>query len=480
MINIKKRLNKIPFEAKASIAYTISSILQNSISFITLPLFTRLLTKEEYGQYSVYASWCAVLVIFLTLNLQFGSFSKAMIKYENTRNQYIASIQGIALLLSGLFLVIYLPFSKYWNKLFDLPTEIMILMVAEILANMAISLWSGKKRFEYKYKSIVVVTLVISFLAPLSAYLMVINSQEKGYARIIGCSAVTVVIGFFFFVYNIIKGKKIFQKEYWKYALNFNLPLLIFYISQVIFNHSDRLMINHFCGKGKAAMYGVAYSLALVLTFVLNAVNNSYVPWFYQRIKDKKVEDNKKISIVITILMAILLQGVIWITPEFIGIMAGKTYLDAIWVVAPVATSLLLLLYTQLFANVLFYFEEKKLLIIGSFLAAVLNIVLNIIFIPMFGFVAAGYTTLISYIVFAICNYFAMLWAIRDVQWIKKAYSISGLIIVFFAFIILSVVAQLLYDMVLVRYTVIVLVLAFLLLKHQFVIKTIREILNLK
>lgn len=481
MINkIKKRINGIPLEARVSVAYTVSSILQNSISFITLPLFTRLLSKEEYGQYSVYSSWYAILVIFLTLNLPYGSFSKAMVKYEDKRNQYIASAEGIGIVLSCIFLIIYLPFAKYWNKIFELPTLIMVLMVMEVMANMAIALWSGKKRFEFKYIGVISVTLLISFLAPCSAYLMVMHSEDKGYARIFGYSGVTVAIGAVFLIYNIAKGREIFNKEYWKYALSFNIPLLIYYISQVIFNQSDRIMISHFWGKGKAAMYSVAYSLALVLTFVLNAINNSYVPWFYQKIKEQKEADNRKISLMIAILIAVLLEGVIWIAPEFIYIMAGEAYYEAIWVVAPVAASFLLLFYTQLFVNVLFYFEEKKLLVFSSVLAALLNILLNLICIPTFGFVAAGYTTLFSYLVFAVCNYYAMLWAIRNYQQLKKAYSIGGLLGILAAFLLLSTIALLLYNQPIIRYSIIGLVLLFLLVNYHKVIIITKNILNFK
>ena len=61
---------------------------------------------------------------------------------------------------------------------------------------------------------------------------------------------------------SMAKGKKCFNKEYWRYALSFNLPLVPYYLSQIIFNQSDRLMINSMTGKGEAAMYGVAYQLA--------------------------------------------------------------------------------------------------------------------------------------------------------------------------------------------------------------------------
>ena len=86
-------------------------------------------------------------------------------------------------------------------------------------------------------------------------------------------------------------------------------------------------MISHMVGTDKAAIYGVAYSLAIVLTFVLNAINNSYVPWLYVKIKEKNLSANQKVSLGIAGFMAVILSGVIWLAPEVILIMAGKQYL---------------------------------------------------------------------------------------------------------------------------------------------------------
>ena len=81
MVNkIKSKWNNIPLTVKVSAAYAICSILQRCLSFITMPIFVRLLTTEQYGMYVVYQSWNSILTIFITLNLAFGSFSKAMIK----------------------------------------------------------------------------------------------------------------------------------------------------------------------------------------------------------------------------------------------------------------------------------------------------------------------------------------------------------------------------------------------------------------
>lgn len=479
MINaVKEKWRKIPLTVKVSTSYAVCSIFQRCLSFITLPLFTRLLTTEQYGQYTVYSSWQGILMIFLTLNLAYGSFQTAMVKFEDERAEYIASIQGICIMLSCIFLAVYLPYRSIWNKLFELPTFFVLLMVSEIIFSTSTQLWMGRKRFEFKYKSVVAITLLTSILSPVVAFVLVSISTEKGYARILGYAVINILIGMCIFIFNCSKGKRIYNKKFWKYAIGFNVPLLAYYLSQIIFNQSDRIMISHMTGKSNAAMYGVAYNFAMILTFVLNAINGSYVPWMYGKIKDNKEEDNKSISIILVILMALMILCVIWYAPEIIKIMAGSQYKSAVYVVAPVAMSLLLLFYCQLFINVEFYYEEKKMLVYGSVGAAVINIVLNYLFIPKYGFVAAGYTTLISYIIFALSNCYTMRFAVRKRKLTENLYNYKALLLIFIVFMLSGFLGVSLYDYLLIRIVITVLILGVLLLfKDKFIdaLKKIKE-----
>ena len=440
--------------ARVSTAYAVCSILQRCLSFITLPLFTRLLTTEQYGQLTIYLSWEGILTLFLTLNLAYGSFSTAMVKFENDREGYISSIEGICLALSGIFLVIYLPFRNFWNYWFQLPTNLILLMIVELLCTTAILLWKGKKRFEFKYVSVITVTLLMSVIAPIVAFFLVIHAEEKGYARIIGFALVHIVVGGSFFIFNAIRGKKIFDRTYWKYALGFNIPLLAYYLSQIVFNQSDRIMISHMVGTDKAAVYGVAYHLAMVLHFVLNSINNSYVPWYFGKIKEGKMRENQSVSLAIAGLMALLLLGIIWLTPEIVQIMAGSQYMEAIYVVPPVALSLLLLFYSQLFINVEFYYEEKKKLVKASVGAAIANFVLNLVFIRWFGFIAAAYTTLISYLLFAFANNRAMKEVLTNKGIKDEGFSYKGLVGLFIVFTTVAYIGVGLYDFFIPRITV--------------------------
>lgn len=420
--------------------------------------------------------WYGVLFIFLTLNLGEGSFSTAMVKYEKDRDGYISSVEGICIMLSLIFMVIYLPFHQLWNRLFELPTGCVCLMVAEILGATAIQMWSGKKRFEFRYKATLGLVLGISVLSPVTAYFLVINSDERGYARIIGYSAVHAVIGWTVLIFNLVKGRKIINKEYWKYAFGFNIPLLIYYLSQVIFNQSDRIMISHMVGTDKAAIYGVAYSLATVMIFVINAINSSYVPWYYGNLDKGRQNNNRYVSTGLSVMIGVMLLGVIWFAPEIIKIMAGEQYYEAIYVVPPVAISLLLLFYSQLFINVEFYYEQKKKLIGASVSAALINLVLNLIFIDIFGFVAAAYTTLASYIVFAFLNYRAMKQVIDEVSAEDEGYSYKALILIFLGLCVLSAVGALLYELFLVRLMILAVVCAAVFIKRRYFIDLFRQI----
>lgn len=446
-----KKWNAMPVAVKASVVYTVCSILQKCLSFLTMPLFTRLMTTAQYGQYMVYTSWSSIFTIFITLYLAFGCFNTAMVRFEKDSDRYIAAIQGICTVLAAVFLAIYLPFRTFFNELFELPTALVLLMVAEIVMTFSLSCWYGKLRFSFRYKPVAVVTLLIAVLSPLLAYFLVTASPEKGYARIFGYGLVIIAFGGAIYIRNLLRGKSFFHKKYWRYALSFNVPLIPYYLSQVVFNQSDRIMISHFSGQDKAGIYGVACTLALMLNFVLNAVNDAYVPWLYRNLKAKTTADSPKVAGFIALLMAVLLLGVIGLAPELIALLAGKEYAQAVWAVGPVAVSVLLLFYSQLFINIQFYYEQKGMLVFASLGAAVLNIVLNALLIPVFGFLAAAYTTLASYLVFAGANYWTMRRTLKKQAVQEKLFDMRGLSMILAAFAALSAAAMALYDYLIIR-----------------------------
>lgn len=117
-------------------------------------------------------------------------------------------------------------------------------------------------------------------------------------------------------------------------------------------------------------------------------------------------------------------------------------------------------------------------LVYGSIGAAVLNIVLNYLLIPIFGFVAAGYTTFISYIVFALSNYFTMKLILKKKKLPDNMYDYKALLCLFIVFMIVGVVGVALYGNLIVRIIVTIFVFILMILnRDKFIValKSIKE-----
>lgn len=463
-MKVLEKYKSLSVEVKASTAYTICSILVKCLSLITLPIFTRIMSTEEYGLSTVYASTAAIVVIFTSLQLPYGTLSTAMIKFKEDRTGYLSTLCTISTILTLLYFAICFAFKDFFVRWLNIPFLLIIFMGIEMLFTTARTAWMGWQRFEYKYKSVVIVTLAVSVLSVVVSLIVVLNADDKGLARVLSNAFVGIIVGLCIYIYLIFKGKKPFNNQYWKFALSFNIPLIPYYLSQVVFNQSDRLMIDNICGRTDAAIYGVAYSLATILTFVVTSIHSSYTPWIFERIDRKELKANRRVSLILSSGIAFMLLGIIALAPEVVMIMAGEKYMSAIWVVPPVAMSVLLLYYADLFDCLLFFYESKIFLAIAAIVSAAVNVILNAVFIPVFGFVAAAYTTLASYFILASVDYLYMLRICKQHDIDKNLYSIKGLIGVFIIFAGLGFLAMSLYNLPLIRYSIIAVVFGFLIM----------------
>ena len=101
------RVKQLSPAVKASLCFAVFSMLQKGISLITVPLFTRLLTTEQYGQFTLYQSWLSLVTIFATLYLYYGVFNNGMTKYKQDRQRCIAAMQGLSTVATLVVFAVY-------------------------------------------------------------------------------------------------------------------------------------------------------------------------------------------------------------------------------------------------------------------------------------------------------------------------------------------------------------------------------------
>ena len=107
----------------------------------------------------------------------------------------------------------------------------------------ALELWSAQQRFDYKYKKFVALTMAMSVVSILVGVIAVVTASYKVEARVFSDVGIKAIFSGIVFVLIFITGKCFYSKEYWKYSIAFNLPLIPHYLSNYILNQSDRVMI---------------------------------------------------------------------------------------------------------------------------------------------------------------------------------------------------------------------------------------------
>lgn len=472
MMSHYKNLSK---PVKATFWFTICSFIQKGIVLLTTPVFTRLLTEEEYGLYSVYITWSGIFSLFATLNLYASGFSNAMLKYEKERNEYTSAMVGLTCVSSIICFLLYFLCEDYLQDIVQLPGYLMLFMMSDVFFAGIFSLWAQQRRFEFDYRNLIIITLLFSILSPATGILFIHLSSNHLGARIISNSFVSAVLYGVVLIWILSKSLKVYDKKYWKYALGFAIPLIPHYLSQMVLNQADRIMISDMCGMEYAAYYSVAYNVAYVLQILIASVNTSFAPWMYQSIRDTKNQEIRNLSFKLALLFAVVVIIPILLGPEIIKILATEEYYMAKWVIPPVALSVYYSFLYNMFSCVEFYYESKLFIMIGSIAIAVINIILNAIALPVFGFVVAGYTTLICYILYSWIHFLFMKIVIKRNGMKETLFQGKQLLILSVLCTIIGLLLNVLYNGWVMRYIILALVIIGLFINRTKIIKLVKE-----
>lgn len=462
---------------KASLWFALCGFLQKGISMLTTPLFTRVMTEAEYGQFATYNSWFSILQIIVSLNLAAGVYTRGLVKNEKDADRFSGTMLGLSTTCIAVWAVIYGLLHNVINNFTQMSTILMCALFADIWAHAAFQFWSNRERVSYRYKKLILVTLSYVILRPALSLVAVfwVNTELQMEARVIATVLVNLALftGLYFSIFK--KGRHFFSEKYWVYALKFNLPLIPHYLSQVVLNQSDRIMINDICGESFAAYYSVAYTLAMVLQILNTSISGTMNPWIYKSIRDGKTDRIAKTSYAVLVLIAAANFVVVAAAPEILHILAPSNYQAAMWVIPPVTVSVYFMFLYNLFATFEYYFEKTRYVMIASLSGAVLNIVLNMIFIRIFGFVAAGYTTLVCYILYAAAHYLFMSKVCKKELPDKKIYNPIIILVIGAALIICSGATMLVYNFAIVRYLLVTAIGLAAIIFRKRIIKTVKE-----
>ena len=386
---------------KAGTFYFIGNIFDKAVAFITIPIFTELLCKEDYGVVTTYLSWSGILAVIITLSLG-NSIRTAVVDYADDKDGYMSSIFTLGTInafvmtaVAGVFAIIA-----------DIDIIVVLLCCAHSFAYSIIVAVQWRYMMDLKYlQRTLLQCLPNLFIIIASIVLILILKEDKYMGRIYAYAIIMFAIGIGLLSYYFAKGRTFYKKEYWRYALSFSAPIIFHSLSTVILSQADRTMITWLKDAGETGIYGLAYQFGMVPLVLTTTFENIWIPWFTEKMESNdKTSINKRVVPYVN-LVGIACVGIMLVAPEVLKFMTPDEYSSAIYMITPVIVATYLMFLATVSLDLEYYKKKTKMIAMNTVVAAIVNIILNFIFIPLYGGLAAAYTTVASYLVSFFMHY---------------------------------------------------------------------------
>ena len=454
MKKLFEKLKSLPAGVKASVAFFLASVVTKGIAYIVTPIYTRILSPEVYGQTTIFTTWLEIFGIVAMFSLSAGVFNNGMVDHPEKRDEFSFSMLVLSNIITLFFSILLLSLYPFIQEFIGLDYAFIFLMCVVFLFQPAYNFWSARQRYELKYKASIFWTILSTIVSPATAIILILTTDGNDlYARIFGANIFTIIMYIGFYIFLAKKSKFKVNVKYWKDAILFNLPLIPHYLSTYLLGNTNKLLIQNIVGDAAVAYYGVAYSVAAVALVVWTAVNSTLIPHTYENCKTKNYSAINRVVMPILTVFAVVCVLVMLFAPEVVAIMATAEYMEAIYVIPPVVGGVFFQVHYYIYANVVYYYKKPKFVMIASITATVLNFVLGYFCITNFGYLAAGYVTLVCFLVQATIDYFAMRKAIKDKIYNMKYIGLLSLIV-----IVCALLCNFIYPYPILRYAIVLVI----------------------
>lgn len=470
-----KKLEAIPVQLKASISFICASVITQGLSLLVTPIFVRIMDTSEIGVITNFNSWVALISIVVNMSLHSNSYSIAMNEYSNERDKYTSFVLCVSMASTVFFGGIYLLFQDKIEIILGIERPLMWLMIVGFMFHPATYLWLARQRYEYKYISVLIVSVLSAVLSTALAVAAVLYASKTDgntvYARLFATHLITVSLGVFFSISIYRKGKTIINHNFFKFIILVNTPMIVHALAKNLLDVSDRVMISSLIGSSEAGIYGTLYSISMLVSIVWNAINTAIIPYMFEAMNqiDEKQEELRKFCNIILVGFCLIVVAFTLVAPEIIKLFVTDEYISHLSVVPPIICGCYIAAAYSLFGTVLLYNKKTTSVMIATIIASVVNIFLNYLLIPIAGFHIAAYTTVIGYLVLMMIMYLAM----RRIK-NKTSYFFDFRFLVFILLVTTSVilVCTHLYPYVWIRYLFIAIILCIVVVKRRTIINS--------
>lgn len=376
---------------------TIGKICTQMVSFFLLPIYTALLSTEEYGTVDLLNTLVSLLLPIITLQIENAIFRYLIDNRENNEQKkiIISTSLGIIILQCISYIILFLLISKFIHNdyKFFLATNVIASIFSSIMLQISRGLGDNTAYALGSFVSAasnIVFNIIFIVIFKFGAYGMLT-------ANFLGNVACVILVFFRDKVYQYTDFKK-FDRDVLKKLWKYSIPMVPNALSWWIFNSSDRVIVTNILGIAANGIIAVSNKFSAVFITIYNIFNITWTETASLHINDSDRDEffSRIINTVLKLFSAICF-GIIGCMPFIFNIMVNKQYVDAynyipIYMIAALGNVGVGLLSAIYIAK-----KDSKAVAKTSIFAAVINIIVHLMLISKVQLYAASISTLVAY-----------------------------------------------------------------------------------
>ena len=411
---------------KDTIIYGIAAVLPRVINFLLVRVHTDALPASDYAENTNFYIWIALFTVLLTFGMETSFFR--FYKSEEKKDALIATSFISVFVAAILFVAIAFSFSGFFTNMFDFSQNPMqFKLFIGILAIDAVSvvpfayLRASNRPIKYTAIKMMNVGIIVVINLLFLKFIPELKASGKNIPEFLNTAFESTNIVNFIFIANLIgsaaslilllpflrKFKWHFNGVLFKKMLNYSWPIAVAGIAYVINENLDKYLIGQMMDKTAMGIYSACYKLAIFMNLYIMAFRLGAEPFFFNHSDHKDARETyARILNYFIIVGALVFVGIVVFLDVIKQLFINQQYWDAI-VIVPIV--LLANLFLGIYHNLSVWYkltDKTRYGMLFSIIGAIITVIINVALIPVIGYIASAWATLLAYGSMMVLSYF--------------------------------------------------------------------------
>ncbi|MDY0277452.1 MAG: oligosaccharide flippase family protein, partial [Acholeplasma sp.] len=316
---------------KSVFIYFIGTILLQGISIVTIPIFTRLLSTEEYAITILFRTWVSFFGVFIGLQVG-GSIASARVnKEENEFKTYMSNIVILSIIGAIVVSLITYVFQSEISRLLSIDKMLISHVLLQAFGTSCAALFTTYTIQTKMPKTNIIFSIIVAISTVTLSLLLIYHMDTNKYLGKIYAGS---LVNLFIIIYVIFYFLKVYSRHNilsdWKFSLILGTPLIIHLLANIVIGQSDKIFLERMINLDAAGIYSVAYSIGTLALIFAEVTNKVWSPWYLDNTKMSNTKLINNSALKYSFFISFVFVAVIFVSPEIIKIMAPKEYWSGI------------------------------------------------------------------------------------------------------------------------------------------------------